>query len=182
MEEKAMRTKAGKGFAAATACLECGGQLTASRGNYRYTLADDWGATVEGVELLKCKKCGTTEPVFDSLLPMQRAIAAAVVRKPTRLAAQEVKFLRTHLGRSAKDLAGILGVTPASVSRWENGKEPIGVVPDRLLRTVIMLADADGAKFEPEQLAAITDGDGPMRLTVRMRDGHWEARSVGKAA
>jgi len=179
-----MKKRSGKkGHGEGRACWECGtSPMTITTGNHRYMLADDWGATLEGVEYSRCEKCGTGGVTIDRPLPLQRAIAAAVVRKPTRLAAQEVKFLRVHLDMQAKELASILGVRKEAMSRWENGKEKIGTVPDRLLRTVVLLADGGEDQFDPRQLAAIVEGDGPMRLTVRMRDGHWEARPAGKAA
>ena len=167
-------------------CSECGAPVKVTRGVDRYALAPGWAATIEGVELLHCEKCGSRSTVIEGVLPMQRAIAAAVVRKPTRLAAQEVKFLRTHLAMTAQELAEVLGVTTRSLTRWETpGAKPaerIGAVPDRLLRTVVLLADGGEDHYDPRQLAAIVEGDGPMRLTVRMKDGHWEARVPGKAA
>jgi transcriptional regulator with XRE-family HTH domain len=36
----------------------------------------------------------------------------------------------------AKDLAQTLGVTPQTISHWENGKQPIGEAYDRLLRAI----------------------------------------------
>lgn len=48
-------------------------------------------------------------------------------------------FLRKYMGWASADLAHRIGVTPESVSRWENGHEPIGAVPDRTLRLMVAL-------------------------------------------
>jgi putative transcriptional regulator len=158
-------------------CHDCGGlKVTSSIGPYKMPLAGGkWFATIEGAELTYCPDCGGHGVGFQKLGPMMRAIAAAVVRKPTRLAPEEIRFLRDHLGYTGRDLARLLGVGPSSVSRWENGKEPIGPVPDRLLRTLEVLRDGVEG-FDVQALGTIGDEAGaPMRLRVRMKDGQWRA-------
>ena len=39
----------------------------------------------------------------------------------------------------AKEMAQTLGVTPPTISRWENDKEPIGETHDRLMRSLYIL-------------------------------------------
>jgi putative zinc finger/helix-turn-helix YgiT family protein len=168
-----MTKHSGKG---PTKCFDCEGTRVSTKlGPYRMKLAGDWAATVEDALITSCPDCGGQGVGFKNLEGLMRAIAAAVVAKPTRLAAEEIRFLRTHLGYSGVRLARLLGVGAPTVSRWENGHEPIGAVPDRLLRTLDVIRDgAEG--FDVEALAEIGEEQGaPLRLRVRMKDGIWKA-------
>ncbi len=157
-------------------CLDCGSsRVTTKVGAYRMKLADSWAVTVQDAIITTCEGCAGVGVGFQNLDGLMRAIAAAVVAKPTRLAAEEIKFLRTHLGYSGVQLAKLLGVGPPTVSRWENGHEPIGAVPDRLLRALDVIRDG-AENFDVEALAAIGDKPGtPLRLRVRIKDGVWQA-------
>lgn len=69
---------------------------------------------------------------------LHRAIALGVVAKRPRLTAAEIRFLRKYLGWSGAAFAKHMGVTPESVSRWENDREQMGAVADRLLRLMVV--------------------------------------------
>lgn len=160
-------------------CAECNGETLGVRENFRYTLAGGWSATVEGVLVHRCQKCGAYEASIEKMSPLQREIVRAVILKPSRLAGEEIAFLRHHLGLSGRELARTMGVTPQALSRWEQGRDPIGGVSDRALRMLVAL---DGPKWEVlprESLAAIEGGDGqPMRIVVSMIKGEWRARAA----
>jgi putative zinc finger/helix-turn-helix YgiT family protein len=155
-------------------CYECGSRDVRERVEPRpMPMCLGWSVLVEETIVTTCGACGEEALGYRKLGPMMRAIAAAVVRKPSRLAPDEIKFLRTHLGYEGKELARLLGVGASTVSRWENGHEPIGVVPDRLLRTLEVIRE--GVEFDVEVLGDITSDEGaPMDLRVRMRDGQWK--------
>ncbi len=76
--------------------------------------------------------------VIPKIEQLHRAIALAVVSKRPRLTAHEVRFLRKYLGWSGADFAKHMGVTPESVSRWENEREQMSPVADRLLRLMVV--------------------------------------------
>lgn len=160
-------------------CYDCGGtRVTETRGPYKMPLAGGkWFVTVEDAILTHCPDCGGHGVGFENLNGIMSAIAAAVVAKPTRLAAQEIRFLRTELDYSGTKLARMLGVTPSTVSRWENGHEPIGAGPDRLLRMIeVQHGGIEG--FDVKVLEHIGNEPGaPLRLRVRMTDGQWQART-----
>jgi transcriptional regulator with XRE-family HTH domain len=61
-------------------------------------------------------------------------LAEAIVEKPGPLVGEEVKYLRKHLGLSARDFAGYLGINPVSLSRIENEKRSVTSTIDRLAR------------------------------------------------
>ncbi len=157
-------------------CHDCGGtKVSTSTAAYKMPLANGrWNVTVEDAIITRCPDCGGQGIGLRKLSPMMRAIAAAVVRKPTRLAAAEITFLRLHLGYNGRELAQLLGVGPGTVSRWENGREPIGAVPDRLLRTLEVIRE--GVDFDVQTLGTIGDKSGaPLKLRVSLRDGEWRA-------
>lgn len=154
-------------------CASCGKRMRSAREQHRFTLAGGWYALLDDVKVYTCT-CGERSVAIEKPLPLLRTIAAAVIAKRARLSPQEVRFLRDHLQLAARQLAGRLGVTPETVSRWENGHEPIGPTADRLLRTLVALQDKRSAQFDPERLAAIEPKEqGPLQLTIRMDDGHW---------
>jgi putative zinc finger/helix-turn-helix YgiT family protein len=163
------------GAAAASACAVCGAPERRTRENHRMTLVGDWGVTLENVDVIHCRDCGTRGVAMERMGPLMRGIAAAIVGKKSRLAAAEVTFLRKQIDYTGARLAKALGVTAPTVSRWETGREPIGPVADRLLRTLVVLASDGEVTMEPERLEAIEDGDGrPLRLTLRQGPhGEW---------
>ena len=95
--------------------------------------------------------------------------------KPARVG--QVAFLRHHLDMTGEELARHLGVSKTSVSRWETGREPIGQVPDRLLRTLVILHDWDGGHDRPDigLFASLGPGDKPSRIRVTMTGDDWRA-------
>lgn len=80
--------------------------------------------------------------------------------------------MRKYLGWSGVDFATHIGVKPETVSRWENGREPIGPVADRLLRTLVLLGQPI-RDYPPDDLAAIGNKPPPARLTMRDTRKKW---------
>ena len=103
-----------------------------------------------------CDNCGDVGLTIPDLPGLIAAAAVARVRMPWKLNAKEVRFLRKALGLSAKELADKLEVTPETVSRWENGKAPIGPSNEKLLRMNVGLglaSRAPGVNFDQNQIA-----------------------------
>lgn len=65
---------------------------------------------------------------------LHNTIAEALIKKSSPLTGKEVRFLRKEMDMSAKHLAGLLSVSPVTVSRWETGAEKVGIVSDKLVR------------------------------------------------
>ena len=66
---------------------------------------------------------------------LHKAIARHIVSSPPRLRGQEIRFLRSMLDVSQAGLGDILGVSRATVARWEgNAETPIPSGTDRALR------------------------------------------------
>ena len=48
-----------------------------------------------------------------------------------------MRFLRKALGWLSRELASKLEVRDETVSRWENGREPVGPTSEKLLRLIV---------------------------------------------
>jgi putative zinc finger/helix-turn-helix YgiT family protein len=118
-------------------CLNCGHAMTTKRENVPYTALP--GAVLVGVPVSRCASCGEFEVAIPAIDELNRALAAAVIHKPARLVGAEIRFLRSYLGYSGADFAKVIGSDPATVSRWEGDKQPIGHHTDLLLRAMVAL-------------------------------------------
>jgi putative zinc finger/helix-turn-helix YgiT family protein len=158
-------------------CRTCHvGELKIERENYKYAESGLPNVVLQGVEVRRCVECGSHEVALPGVAQLHRAIAMAVIHKPARLSAAEVRFLRKYLGWSGVDFAAHVGVDPSTVSKWENEHEPIGPSSDRLLRMMV----AHGSPVEDygvDNLKNISDRQAPpvnVRLHKRERGG-WVA-------
>jgi putative zinc finger/helix-turn-helix YgiT family protein len=158
-------------------CPECGKPMTSARENYSYTASGLPYVTLVGVEVRRCKACGEHEVVLPKIEQLHRVIALAVVGKHARLTAAEVRYLRKYLGWSGADFAKHMGVTPESVSRWENEREQMSAVADRLLRLMVAIR-APVTEYPLDSLAQLEDEPSPVRLRVEAARGVWHASAV----
>jgi DNA-binding transcriptional regulator YiaG len=85
---------------------------------------------------------------------LHRVIAEGVASKPEKLTGAEIRFLRKHLGWAAEDFAETMGVTKFTVSRWENEREDMGPVAERLLR-LMALREKPVKTYPNERLAKV---------------------------
>lgn len=108
--------------------------MLVSRENYRYTESGLPYVVLNGVEVRRCPSCGAEEVAIPRIEDLHRAIALDVSGKPERLTPEEVRFLRKYLGWSGATFARKLGVTPETVSRWENGAQEMGNPAETVLR------------------------------------------------
>ena len=157
-------------------CVECGAEMTTQRENYRYTESGLSHILLRDVEVSRCPQCGEMEVAILQIEQLHRAIAQALLRKPARLAPEEIRYLRTSLGWSGTDLAAHMGTTPETVSRWEHGATSIGKTADRLLRLLVATQMPESADVL-ETLRAITATQPPQGVRLglsRDRDG-WHA-------
>ena len=135
-------------------CHKCGGELTVTKGRHQYTASGLPNVVLVGVDLRTCPACGTSDIAIPRLALLHRTIALAVAKSTARLAGAEIRFLRKHIGWSGVDFARHFGITPETVSRWENEREQMGAAADRLLR-VLALRDQPVEAYPTEQLAEV---------------------------
>ena len=120
-------------------CHSCGKSLRVVKDKpYHY---DESGLDVVlcGVTQYVCDSCGESYASIPNMQKLHRFIGTLICEKrKALLRPEEIKFLRKDLHLKAKELAQTLGVTPQSVSRWENGKKEIGRAScrERVFRSV----------------------------------------------
>lgn len=104
-----------------------------------------------------CIECGATKDVFIPH-PVKLMAAAALFRcsLPERLNGDEQRFIRNAMDVSSKELASLLSADPATVSRWESGKQAMGASVEKLLRyTAIakLCSEAPAVEVEAEDIS-----------------------------
>ncbi len=114
---------------------------------------------IDAVEKLRCLKC---PDVSFTLIPdLPGLIAAAAVSRatiPVKLTGNDIRFMRKALSLTAKQLASLLRVTEEAISRWENGKQPIGPASETLLRLMVgfrLREKAPGVDFDEDHVASM---------------------------
>jgi putative zinc finger/helix-turn-helix YgiT family protein len=160
-------------------CMVCGAQMKTRRENFRYDACGLPGVTLMGVEVSRCAKCGEYEVAIPQIEDLHKAIAQALIRKPSPLDAAEIRYLRKYLGWSGADFAAHMGATRETVSRWETGKAPMGAMADRLLR--LMVATQDPVKdYSLDLLKTIAEEKPPKaaRFGVTRDDEGWHAEAA----
>ena len=156
-------------------CAECGGVMKTTRENFRHAALGLPGLILANVEVSRCPNCGEYEVAIPHLEGLMKAIAVVLVNKPSRLAPEEVGFLRRYLGVSGVDFAKRMGVTKEQASRWESGKKPLGTVADRLLRLMVVNTKPVES-YSVDSLANIDDETtGPMALRMEQGRKDWQA-------
>lgn len=154
-------------------CSECGEPMKTARENYRYLASGLPNVILGDVEVSRCPSCGRVEVSIPRMAALHAGLARLISRKESRLAPEEVRFLRKHLGWSGTDFANVLGVAPETVSRWETGKADISSTAERLLR-VLTWNQKPVEKYPVEQLEKIDQSQSkPMKLKMALDDHEW---------
>lgn len=102
-----------------------------------------------------CPSCGEKEYFIPDPSGLSAAVAVTLAKTPQKLRGKEITFLRKAINLPAKIFAGDLGVTPETLSRWENDKAPISPSAEKLLRFVVGAELSDKAPaifFDPKAL------------------------------
>jgi len=75
-------------------------------------------------------------------------------RKTTEPWGSQLRAARKELGIPAKELASLLGVTPETFSRWENGRKDVPTMVIRTM-TIILAQKRDGHSTTLDLLHAL---------------------------
>lgn len=151
-------------------CMQCQHEMDTRKEDFEYGDAGLPGITLVDVEVSRCPHCGEYEVAIPNTEELHRVLAFAMASQKARLSGAEVRFLRKYLGYSGRDFAATIGVDPATVSRWEHEKEPIGPTADRLLRLMAMRQNPI-AEYPTERLAQVAQTR-PRSLVLRVRAVH----------
>jgi putative zinc finger/helix-turn-helix YgiT family protein len=117
-------------------CSKCKKEMKETIGSHHYTECGLDNVTLHNIEMYECTKCGKTIPIIIHIDELHRVLANKLTTKEERLKGKELRFVRKLMGLKAVDLAEALGVTPQSVSQWENDKSRIGTANDRLIKFI----------------------------------------------
>lgn len=89
-----------------------------------------YSVCIDKLEVPRCEKCG--EVILDDRANSQ--ISDAFRKEIGLLTPEQIRENRERLGKTQKDLAAVLGIAEATLSRWETGAQIQQRVMDRLLR------------------------------------------------
>jgi putative zinc finger/helix-turn-helix YgiT family protein len=157
-------------------CISCGHAMTTKRENMPYTALP--GAVLVGVPVSRCSSCGEYEVAIPAIDELNGALARAVIRKTARLGAAEIRFLRSYLGYSGADFAKVIGSDPATVSKWEHDKLPIGHHADLLLRAMVVV-DKKVEEYPSSAFADVKDRSaGTPRYAFKPAANTWKPTEI----
>ena len=123
------------------------------------------------VPVRECPACGETAITLPDVEGLHRALCRHIIHASRAMSGREVRFLRKYLGWRAEYLAAVMGVDPKTLSRWENGRQKVGPVAERLLRLLVLQRlEADPNPFVDTVLPTLTLAEAatvePLRLTL----------------
>lgn len=151
-------------------CLQCGGEMTTAKENHAYN--DLPGVVLVGVDVHRCARCGEFHVAIPHIEQLHEALVRHLIEKATRLTGHEIRFLRGHLNLTGAALARLMGISPTTVSRWENDQSPIGTTADRLLR--LIAAHGAPKASDVTMLEHVAQGTPePVSLRVQSSDSVW---------
>jgi putative zinc finger/helix-turn-helix YgiT family protein len=156
-------------------CMDCGANVK-TRSNQ--TVAYDFGGlpnvALRGIDVRICSN-GHTEYVIPGIEGLHKAIAAGLSVKSSRLAPEEIRFMRKYLGWSQIDFAKRMGVTPESASRWESGSVLMASTAERLLRLMVMTLEPIQNYRNFDLFAKLSDKRGPAKMKLSRHGDTWKA-------
>jgi DNA-binding transcriptional regulator YiaG len=111
---------------------------------------------------------------------LDKAIALAVVRRQSRLAGQEVRFLRGLLDMTQEELGRALGKDAQTVARWEKGKTELPSTEDIAIRQIYLEKTGHRQRFieTSRQVAKLENRVEEVRFKTNGRQDWSEAASV----
>jgi putative zinc finger/helix-turn-helix YgiT family protein len=153
-------------------CSTCETAIVPVAKNYRYSESGINQVVLQGVDVADCPVCGNSDVIIPNMERIHQAIAAALLRSPVRLTGPQLRFLRKHLGKSGEELASYLHTDKTKISKWEQGKDPIGPSVDRLVRLLVAAIDPElehHSKSVAEHLRDISDRATDVELHIDSR-------------
>jgi putative zinc finger/helix-turn-helix YgiT family protein len=144
-------------------CPSCGGALVASR--KRQTQSVGGREFVMTVAAGACRSCGSVFLEDTSLQRAEMEIACELARHGP-VSGEAFRHLRKTLGLRALVVADLLGVTPETISRWENGQRPVDKAAWLTLGSVVL----EQASRRPETLERLRElrAHGPGARSIRI--------------
>ena len=120
-------------------CTRCGTPLTSRRVSRPYAEVGLSNVMLVNVEVRACGHCRAQEVVLPQVETLHDRIAHAIVLQADILTPSAIRFLRTWLGLSYRELALMIGVRRETAFRWERQDVhyPMMRSADHLLRLLV---------------------------------------------
>jgi len=99
---------------------------------------------------LVCDRCGHIMLEGDMIDAARQSLARLFVERCVELRPSEARFLRETMNLTQAQLAERLHVIRGTITRWENGGEPLGPVQSFALRTLAAWTLSDGERLARE--------------------------------
>lgn len=143
-------------------CSNCDNLARIAKGNYEM---EEMGLPVllEDIDIITCDACGVKEPIIPNMSDLMRGIALLVVCKPCKLDGQEIRFLRTYVGKGSAEFAKLLHLDKTTFSKMENENREVGSQTDKLIRFLVFALSPellDKLNRLVEELPEIEDCEG----------------------
>jgi len=155
-------------------CNACGAGARQTRGSYAYKESGLDHVTLEGIDLIHCDVCDNEDPIIPSINELHALIADALISKPARLDGKELRFLRKFLELSAREFAKLIHVNPSTLSKWENGEDPVGPQSDLLVRALIAAKGEENFTDLIKKLEALDDEVSALDIIINTQTNQFE--------
>jgi putative zinc finger/helix-turn-helix YgiT family protein len=136
-------------------CTECGAPQHQERRTVDYPESGLTNVELFNVPVWVCPN-HHDEVEIPAVTQLHELLAHLIIRKPANLTGGEIKFLRRRVGIQAKEFAQRIGLTPVSLSRFENEQRPVSRKIDLLIKlsAAALIAARDNKPF-PADLAPL---------------------------
>jgi putative zinc finger/helix-turn-helix YgiT family protein len=125
-------------------CESCASKKTATLEHpYHFIESGLPNVYLSGIRYSVCTVCNQTTAEIPAIESLMQVIARAVVEREANLSGPEIRFLRKRLGKKAFEFAGIVGVSPEQLSRWENESNLPESATDKLIRLCYAIQSGD---------------------------------------
>lgn len=155
-------------------CRSCrSARLKKEIGTYSYVESGLPNVVLHGVEVAECLDCGKKAVKIPAIETLHRMLARMIAYSAPKLTSHEIRFLRKSLGWSGRDFAAKIGVSVETVSRWENGKENMGIPAERLLRAMVLRDEPERKYLDNIEGLALKDVPPRNRIQLYLKDHDW---------
>lgn len=145
-------------------CPECGkAELVEITRDHHYIESGLKNVILKGIPCDYCPNCGEDSIGIPNFEELHQLISEIIAQQPQRLKPEEIRFLRSYLELTGIEFSKVIAVTPETVSRWENGHEPMSVMSERFLRLLVIVKRAPA----PEQSVLLTFATKPSKKTQK---------------
>lgn len=159
-------------------CHACGNaEVVSEVGVHEYVEARlPYPVVLSAIPVLRCPACGEESVTIPDPEGLHEILCLHIVMANRALLPGEIRFLRRYLDKSADAMAALMGVDAKTLSRWENGRQKMGAVAERLIRVIVGNHLRLANKASPETIFPALRSDmvsQPNAVTLTPAGRHW---------